>query len=312
MRVELSVIIVSWNVKNLLERCLASVLAQLPDIPGASEVLVIDNASSDGSAGLVQEKFPQVHLIANPSNAGFTIACNQGIAGSSGRYVLLLNPDTELQPGALPLMVDYLREHPEVALLGPQLLNPEGSVQSSRRRFPSLATALVESTPIQWRLFPELPLLRHFSYLDLPEGEVQEVDWVTGACLLIRRETLSQIGLLDERYFMYFEELDWCLRAKRAGWKIMYLPTAKVVHHAGKSSEQDLARRHIRFNDSKCKYYTKHYGPLVGLLLRVYLFSWYVVQAGEAALQYLFGRQRTLRREQLRMLLQVVRSGLRG
>ncbi|MEA3460063.1 MAG: glycosyltransferase family 2 protein [Chloroflexota bacterium] len=306
---DLSVVIVNWNVQELLRRCLRSVLASKHR--GVSvEVIVIDNASSDGSVEMVRDKFPQVHLIANSENLGFTGGNNQGIAESQGRYILLLNPDTEVFGDALATMVDYMDAHPQVGALGPMLLNPDGSVQSSRRRFPTLATALLESTIFQW-WFPHNWAVCHYYLLDRPDDEVQEVDWVTGACILLKREALDEVGPLDEDLFMYSEELDWCRRAKERGWRVVYLPTARVIHHGGKSSEQVMPFRHIQFQRSKIRYFRKYHGCLWAWILRLFLLAMYAYLLTIESLKWLVGHKRPLRAKRVRAYWQVLRSGLR-
>jgi len=305
----LSTIIVNWNVKEHLRRCLASLHGE-GRCHAEAEVIVIDNASHDGSAEMVANDYPQVRLIVNEDNRGFAAACNQGLALSRGRYLLFLNPDTEVRPHALDSMLSYLEANPEVGIVGPQLLNSDGSVQSSRRRFPSLATAFIESTILQ-RYLPHSPLLRHYYCLDKPDDEEQEVDWVVGACFLVRRSVIDDIGALDERFFMYSEEMDFCYRAKQAGWRVAYLPQAQVVHHYGRSSEQDLSHRHVYFQDSKCKFFSKHHGALAGMALRGFILATYLFQLGEEGLKLLLGHKRRLRRERIGIILQVVRSGLR-
>ena len=308
---DLSVVIVNWNVRELLRRCLRSVLASQRFSGLAAEVIVVDNASSDGSVEMVRAEFPQVRLMANEENLGFTRANNQGIAASRGRYVLLLNPDTEVIGDALGAMVDYMDVHPDVGALGPMLLNPDGSVQSSRRRFPTLATALLESTVFQWELSRDNRVLRRYYVLDRPDDEVQEVDWVTGACILMRREAIEEVGPLDEGFFMYSEELDWCRRARERGWKVVYLPTARVIHYGGKSSEQVLPFRHIQFQRSKIIYFRKHYGLWPAALLHVFLLGMYFYELVMEALKWLVGHKRPLRAKRVRAYWQVLRSGLR-
>jgi len=308
---DLSVVIVNWNVRELLRRCLRSVLASGRLGGLAMEVIVVDNASSDGSAEMVREEFPEVRLIANEENLGFTGANNQGIAASRGRYLLLLNPDAEVLGDALGAMVDYMDAHPDVGALGPMLLNPDGSVQSSRRRFPTLATAFLESTIFQWELSRDNRILRRYYVLDRPDDEVQEVDWVTGACILMRREALEEVGPLDEGFFMYSEELDWCRRARERGWKVVYLPTARVVHYGGKSSEQVVPFRHIQFQRSKVRYFCKHHGRLWAWFLRLFLLAMYAYLLIVESLKWLVGHKRPLRAERVRAYWQVLRSGLK-
>ncbi|MCD6289094.1 MAG: glycosyltransferase family 2 protein [Anaerolineae bacterium] len=313
---DLSVLIVNWNVAPLLRRCLASI-ASSPGIalrPGEqgmrTEVIVVDNASQDESLSMLESEFPWVAVIANRENVGFTRANNQALHQAAGRYILFLNPDTGVLKDALRVMVAYMDAHPDVGALGPQLLHPDGSVQPSRRRFPTLATAFLESTILhQW--WPENPAARRYYIADRPDDEEQEVDWVVGAALLVRRQTVEQVGGFDERFFMYSEELDWCRRARLAGWRIMYLPSAQIIHYEGKSSEQVVAARHIHFQASKVLYFRKYHGKLVAELLRAFLLASYVYQLGEEAAKWLIGHRRPLRRQRVATYFQVLRSGLR-
>ncbi len=304
---DLTVVVVNWNVRDLLRRCLHSVLAHAIRL----EIIVVDNASSDGSAAMVRAEFPSVRLIANEENRGFTAATNQGLALAQGRYLLLLNPDTEVVGDALATMVHYMDAHPKVGALGPQLRYPDGSRQPSRRRFPTFATALVESTVIQewWR---DNRFLRRYYMADTPDDAIQAVDWVVGACLLVRREVYDQVGGLDEGFFMYSEELDWCRRIKEAGWQVVYLPTATIIHHEGRSSEQVVPARHIHFQSSKVRYFRKHHGALQAGLLRRFLLATYLYQLVREGAKWLVGHKRPLRAERVRAYRQVLRSGLRG
>ena len=339
---DLSLIIVSWNVRDLLRACLASLTneqglttkdageASPFVLRPSSEIIVIDNASSDGSAAMVAAEFPAVRLIVNAENVGFTRGNNQGLAVARGRYVFFLNPDTEVMGDALVTMVAYLDAHPEVGALGPQLRYGDGSLQSSRRRFPTFTTALFESTPFAWH-WPANPWARRYRIEDRVsgvrdqrsgtrgQGEVttdslahtgQDVDWVVGAALLVRREILEQIGGFDEGYFMYSEELDLCRRIKEAGWQIVYLPTAQIIHHEGKSSEQVVAARHIHFQTSKVRYFRKFNGPLQAEALRVFILASFAVEWLFEAGKWLLGSQRPLRRERMVAYAQVLRSGL--
>jgi len=340
---DLSIIIVSWNVRDLLRACLNSLTKderrKTKDVAEASsfvltapantaggcrcrpsfEIVVIDNASADGSAAMVAAEFPAVRLIANIENVGFTRGNNQGLAVARGRQVFFLNPDTEVVGDALAEMVAYLDAHPEVGALGPELRYGDGSLQSSRRRFPTLTTALFESTPLAWH-WPANPWARRYRMEDQGSGvrgqgsggKGQEVDWVIGAALMVRREVLAQIGGFDEGYFMYSEELDLCRRIKEAGWRIVYLPTAQVVHHEGKSSEQVVAARHIRFQTSKVRYFRKFHGPLQAEALRVFILASFAVEWLFEAGKWLLGSRRPLRRERMVAYGRLLRSGLRG
>ena len=310
--VDLSIVILSWNVRDLLRQCLKSVARDRPlsvdHPPLATEIIVVDNASSDGSVEMVRAEFPHVRLMANQANRGYTGGNNDGIAAATGRYVMILNPDTRVLDDALAAMVAYADAHSDVGVVGPQLLNPDGSVQSSRRRFPTLMTGLFEST---W-LEPLAPrdVLRRYYVLDQPDGAIQEVDWLFGACFLVRREVIQQVGTLDEDFFMYSEEMDWCRRIRQAGWKVVYLPEAQVIHYGGKSSDQVAAQRHIYFQTSKVRYFRKHHGALTAGVLRVALLAMYAWQLVLEAAKGALGHKRTLRRERVRAYWQVLRSRL--
>jgi len=273
------------------------------------EIIVVDNASTDGSAAMVRDEFPNVRLVACDRNLGYPGGNNVGLRMAQGRYLMILNPDTEVRPGALAAMVAYADAHPDVGMVGPQLLNPDGSVQSSRRRFPTFATALFESTWLQ--PFAPRRLLERYYVLDQPDDVTLDVDWVDGAALIARREAVEQVGLLDEGFFMYSEELDWCRRFRQAGWRVVYLPEAKIVHHRGKSSDQVVAARHIHFNTSKVRYFRKYHSALAAETLRLFLLGNYVWQLGLEGAKWLVGHKRPLRAERVVAYWQVLRSGLR-
>jgi GT2 family glycosyltransferase len=305
--VDLSIVIVSWNVSALLQACLASIDAGRGEL--ALETIVVDAGSTDGSPDIVSTIFPWVKLIARPDNVGFPKGNNIGLAQSNGRYLLLLNPDTEVVGQALSTMVDYLEANPGVGVVGGQLLNPDGTVQSSRRRFPTIATAFFESTWLQ----PVAPkkILRHYYAEDVADDETADVDWVKGACLMTRRTILEQVGPLDVDYFMYSEELDWCKRIKMTGWRVVYLPEAKIIHHEGKSSEQAVTARHINFQRAKLRYFRKYHGMMITVALRIFLLKNYLWQLGLEAFKGLLGHKKELRRQRVRAYWQVIRSGLR-
>jgi len=311
--VDLTIIIVSWNVRTLLENSLNSIVTSLGGAPGLCplnyEVIVVDNGSADGSDDLLRLSFPWVTLVSNQQNVGFTRANNQGLAISRGRNLLLLNPDTEIIGDSLPAMVHFMDAHQDIGGLGPKLLYPDGTVQSSRRRFPSYATGFIESTILgQW--CPNHRLLRRYYVLDAGDDETQDVDWVVGACLMIRRDAYEEIGPLDEQFFMYSEELDYGFRLKEAGWRVVYLPDAQVIHHEGKSSEQIAANRLIMFHTSKVQFYEKVFGRRKARLLRLFLLGTFVFQWIEESLKWLLGHKRSLRRERMAAYRQILRSRL--
>ncbi len=309
MQPELCVIIVSWNVSGLLGDCLQSVFVNgLPD--NLMRVVVVDNASSDDTVAVVRSRFPQVQLIRNDTNMGFTRANNQALAACSEPFVLLLNPDTIVQPGAVQTMLQYMRAHNKVGVIGPRLLYGDGQSQPSRRRYPTLAMALAESTPWEWH-FTHNGLALRYRLADQPDNVTQQVDWVTGACMLIRQQVFAQVGLFDERFFMYSEELDLCRRITKAGWDVIYLPEAVVIHLEGQSSAQVVAARHIRFNASKVYYFRKHHGWLQANVLRIAILAMFICEYILEGIKWLLGHKRELRRARIKAYGQVIRSGLR-
>ncbi|HEV7662987.1 MAG TPA: glycosyltransferase family 2 protein [Chloroflexota bacterium] len=308
---DLSVSIVSYRTPALLRQCLSALdeerlLAHL-DL----QVTVVDNASGDGSAELVATEFPWVRLVRNARNVGFGAAHNQAIREAFGRYVLVLNSDARPLSGALRELVAFLDDHPDTALAGPQLRYPDGRVQPSRRRFPTLATLFLESTQLQ-RVVPRNRVLQKYYVQDRSDDESQEVDWLVGACLCVRADALAQVGLFDERFFMYSEELDWCRRFRAAGWKIAYVPRAKVVHLEGGSTRLDLAARDRQFQSSKLRYAAKWHGPHVAAALRAYLIAEYVVRAIEEGVKLAFGSRVNERRARLRVIGSGLRQALLG
>jgi GT2 family glycosyltransferase len=197
--------------------------------------------------------------------------------------------------------------HPGVGALGPKLLWPDGSIQSSRRRFPSPGSLFWESTLLgQW--FPENPLIQRYHQADQPANQAQKVDWVVGAAILIRRDAWQQVGPIDQDFFMYFEETDWCRRSAEAGWETHYLPAAQVTHYEGKSSEQVLAARTLRFQRSKLRYTRKYFGPAWATLLRLFLWLTFAFQWAEESLKWLLGHRRALRRERMSAYAEVLRG----
>ncbi len=305
---DISFLIVSWNVRDLLRRALASVLADTAGL--RSEIILVDNASRDGTVEMVRAEFPHVHLIPNEINRGFTGGNNQALGEARGHYFFLLNPDAELVPGATRALMDYMGANPRVGIAGPQLLNPDGRVQSSRRRFPDLTTALLESTLLQ-QWFPRNRWLARYYLLDTRDDETEEVDWVVGAAMFVRREMYEEVGAFDQDFFMYSEELDWCYRAKRAGWRVVYFPRAQAIHHEAKSSEQVLAARDIYFHSSKIRFFHKYHGALPAALLRTFLLGMFAYQLLEESAKWLVRHKRPLRASRVKAYWQVLRSGLK-
>jgi len=262
---DVSVVIVSFNSRDYLRSCLRSILNHTQSVE--YEVVVVDNASADGSSEMVAAEFPQVTLLRRADNAGFAAANNEGIRAARGEAVLLLNPDAEFTSNVLPPMDRYLRAHPGVGVLGPKLLDGDGSLQFSCRRFPGLATALFNRYSLATKLFPKNPFSTRYLMTDFDHDSIAEVDWVSGACMMLPRQAVDRIGLLDERYFVYIEDVDLCQRAHRAGYKVVYFPEVAVLHHIARSSSTLPIRSIIERHRSMWHYYKKYRGE--NLLLDV-------------------------------------------
>jgi len=250
---DLSIIIVSWNTVALLQKCLESIVANPPS--GEFEVIVVDNVSTDGSCQMVRQQFPQVKLVANDQNVGFAQANNQAIAISVGRFILLLNPDTEVKPGALEALVQFMESRTEVGAAGAKLLNPDGTLQHSCYQMPTLAREF-------WRLF-HLDALYPFGVYRMATWDRElpkKVEVIQGAALILRREVLDQVGLLDTDYFIYTEEVDLCYRLQIAGWQLYYVPQARVVHYGGQSTQQVASDMFLQLYQSKLLFFRKHRG----------------------------------------------------
>lgn len=261
----LSICIVNWNTLGDLRQCLLSLPGGAGEL--ALEVIVVDNASTDGSPEMVRSEFPRVMLIRNTENMGFAHANNQALARCRGDYLLLLNSDTVAHPGAFSALVAAMEAHPRAGIGGAKLLNSDGSLQYSCRRFPTFTAGLLRNNPIG-RLFPGNAKVQDYLMTDYDHTVAAEVDWVSGAALCIRRATLEQIGLLDETYFMYCEDVDWCYRACQAGWKVCYFPEAVITHHIGRSSDKAMPAMVRAHHRSMGIFYRKHYAPTTPPLMR--------------------------------------------
>ncbi|MCL6430949.1 MAG: glycosyltransferase family 2 protein [Anaerolineae bacterium] len=268
---DLSIIVVSWNTAGLLKACLHSIRRNAADLE--SEVIVVDNGSSDGSVGMVMQRFAEAILIANPTNAGYARANNQGLSRASGRYVLLLNSDTEVTEGALDSLLAYMEGHPRVGAVGPRLLRPDGTVQRSCDLFPLRPWEMAWERIVDC-LWPQNTVTRRGRMARWDLTQPLAVDWLVGAALLVRRDVIETVGGLDERFWMYAEDLDWCYRMRKAGWEVHYLPHATVYHWQRASSERtpqlagQLARQR---EESLVLFYRKHYGAVAALGLKIIL-----------------------------------------
>jgi len=265
--VDLSVVIVNWNTKDLLRDCLTSILHHAQAI--RIEILIVDNGSRDGSVEMVGRDFPTVQVVVNSHNEGFAAANNRGLRRAGGRYFLLLNSDTVVLPDALEAMVRYMDAHPHVGALGPRLLNEDGSLQVSVRDFPRLDHDAAMMLEVKyWPLLGDLAR-RYMQRTYAPDPEqVREVDWVVGAALLLRREALEQVGLLDDEYFFFFEEVDLCYRLRQHNWPIVYLGAVAIVHLGGQSWARVSAQRLTWYYRGLLRFYRLHAVRRRYLLLR--------------------------------------------
>ncbi|HEX7101233.1 MAG TPA: glycosyltransferase family 2 protein [Nitrolancea sp.] len=254
--VDLSVIIVSWNTRELLARCLKSLYADADASSIALQAVVVDNASSDGTIKMLAERFPAVHVVARSENSGFASATNAGIRQALADEILLLNPDTELLPGALAALRSALHAMPHVGLASGILLNPDHSLQSAGYRFPTLTQSFLDFFPVHNRLVAS-SLNGRFQPGD--GLSPYAVDHPLGACMLVRSTVIEQVGLLDENYFMYSEEIDWCRRIGAGGWTILIAPSAHVIHYGGQSTSQVSDAMFRQLHRSRARYFAEYH-----------------------------------------------------
>lgn len=254
---DLSIVIVNYNTKELLLQTLESVF--MSSGIGEYEVFVVDNASSDGSCTTVQMKFPSVKLICNRVNVGFASANNQALREASGRYVLLLNSDTVVKPDTLDTMLGFMDTNLDVGAAGCKVVKPDGSLDlACRRSFPTVRNSLYHFLRLD-RLFPSSRRFGEYNLTYLDENESNPVDCLVGAFMMVRREVIDEVGLLDELFFMYAEDIDWSYRIKEAGWAIWYVAETSIVHYKGSSSAKRPVRMIYEFHHAMLTYFKKHH-----------------------------------------------------
>lgn len=265
---DLSIIIVNWNTKDLLLRCLQSVFSTANGLD--YEVIVVDNASTDDSLAAVQEYYPRVKIIQNQENVGFAKANNQAINLARGRYYLLLNTDAFVHQGTLKTLINYMDAFPKIGAAGCRLYYEDGTLQRSANAFPTLFTELWQALWLD-RLFPNNQTFGKYTMSYWGLDDFREVDWVMGACMILRREAIEQVGLLDERFFMYSEEADLCYRIKHGGWIVSYIPDASATHLWGGTSRKVPSETFLRLYRSRILFFRKHYGILTTWLYKLVL-----------------------------------------
>jgi len=251
---DLSIIIVTWNSQDFIRACLDSIFSQEGVSP---EVFVVDNNSSDKTCEIIRKNYPQVDLIRNPVNLGYAKANNQALKLAQGEFILFLNPDTKLYPDILKKMLDFMRGYPEIAALGPKLLNPDGTIQPSCREFPKYSTLLWEFTGLS-RLFPRSKIFGAWKMGYFNHQETREVDQPMASALLVRKNVLDELGFLDERFPIFFNDVDLCYRIRKTGRKTIFYPEAKLVHYKGKSVEMIKPRMIILSHLAFYRFFKKY------------------------------------------------------
>jgi GT2 family glycosyltransferase len=261
--VDLSNIIVSWNAKEFLDECLQSIYQNAPGCK--FETIVVDNASTDGAPDLVAEKYCQITLIRNSENLGFAKANNIGIKESTGKYICLINSDAVVLKDCIDRMCNYMNKHPEIGVLGPRILNRDGSLQPSCREFPTFWKNICRTLALD-KLFPKSQIFGGYYMMNWSHETVREVDYLSGCFMMVRRSAIDQVGLLDDGFFFYAEDKDWCKRFWKGGWKVVYYPEAKAIHYSSGSSDKDPIKLYIQQTKANLQYYSKHHSHMAKMV----------------------------------------------
>jgi len=285
---DVSIVIVGWNISDLLRGCLSSVFDQTRGIN--FEVVYVDNASVDGSVEMVATTFPAVRIIRNQKNEGFIRASNQGIEASEGRYVLLLNSDTIILDNAIAKMVEFADAHPEAGAVGCKVLHPDGSLQRSCFMYPSIVNLILSATYL-YKLFPRSKFFGRGMMTWWDFDEVRQVQAVCGCCSLVRREVIKQVGLMDETYFFYGDESDWCYRFEKHGWKNMFMPHASIIHYGGATTKRMPDTFKLQLFGSYLIFMRIHRSRAAFLCMRFLVASFFFARVPYWFLMALFNRQ---------------------
>jgi len=269
---DLSISIVNYNARDYLDRCIQSIKNTVKD--HSYEIIVVDNASDDSSVQLISKKYPEITIIQNDANLGFIKANNIGLKRSKGKYVMSLNNDTVVLPGAVDKLIEFLDKNHDAGAVGPKLLNSDGSIQlQARRGFPSPLNSFFYFSGLS-KLFPKNKAIGAYLLTYLDDKTVTEVDSLCGAAMMVRREVIGEVGLMDESYFMYGDDIDWCYRIKQAGWKVYYLPEAEVIHYGGRGGSRRRSYRNIvEFYRAMAIFYKKHYSPGHNFIMNWLIYS---------------------------------------
>jgi len=282
----ISIVIVSFNVERLLKECIESIYRETTE--STFDIWVVDNHSRDSSVQMLKNHFPQVHLIENDRNVGFPKANNQAIVQNTSDYILLLNPDTIVQDRAIDKMVRFMDEYPDTGVSGCRVLNEDGSLQlACRRSVPTPKVAFYRFTGLS-RLFPNSKTMARYNLTYLDPNAPHEVDAVSGAFLVIRKKVVDAIGMLDENFFIYGEDMDWCIRAKKAGWKVMYYPYAQIVHYKGVGCKTNNLKTTYEFYRAMVLFHRKHFAQECSALTNLVIYIGIVLTALLAWRRWLF------------------------
>lgn len=285
---DVSIIIVNWNLRDYLRRCLESICSRSDSL--IVETIVVDNASSDGSIGMMEEDFPEVSVIINQENTGFARACNQGMKKARGRYFFLLNNDAEIMEDGLSFLVDYMDAHPDTGVCGPRVVSGDGTLQiHSKGFYPSIPRIAGQFFLPGYFRHPCGRSLGLYEFND--DMKICEFDWLSGCAMLVRREAVECVGLLDAGVFMYCEDIDWCYRMKKSEWKVKYLPQAKVLHYGGRSMLRQRGAIVGSHAAGLVAFYSRYHKHSAALLFRMVLTAGYAVQAAGWIIGGLFGRR---------------------
>ncbi len=294
---DVSVIIVSWNAKEHLQNCLRSL--NDPGCRYKQEVIVVDNASTDGTVDLVEEQFPEVTLIKNSGNLGFARANNIGIRASSGGYVCLINSDVILLDNCIGKLMRFMGSHPSAGLVGPKILNPDRTLQASCRHFPAIWNNVCQALGLNYLFrrsaFFSEPFMKYWAH-----DKVRKVDVITGCFWMVRRKAIDEVGLLDEDFFIYGEDIDWCRRFHDAGWDVMFYPETEAIHFGGASSSNAPVKFYLEMQKADIKYWRKHHGRTGEISYRAIILIRHVLRMIYGTMKYIL---RPSRREKTSFIL---------
>ncbi len=289
IQTDFTIIIVSWNAKHFLSQCLLSCVRAISGYD--AEIIVVDNASADGSAEFVLEHYPNVKVIRNCQNLGFAKGNNVGIKESSGRYLFLINSDVTVMEGCIDRMKEFMDKNPQIGMLGPQILNQYGEVQRSCMEFPSLWNTLSSALAL-YRIFPRSKKFGGGQIMSYWKHDtIKKVDVINGCFWMVRREALDEVGLLDERFFMYGEDIDWCKRFHHNGWKVVFLPSARAIHNGGASSSNAPVKFYVEKQKANLQLWTKYHSRSSQLTYVVICILHHVVRVLGHIFRYLGGKR---------------------